>query len=418
MRKALLFIGLITLGISNVGVANTFIINPKQILNVETGELIKAQVLVRDGKIIEISRSIKSSNEIEIINLPKLTLLPGLMDAHVHLIGNTDLKGYEGFSESSYLATLYGAKNAKNTLLAGFTTVRNVGAGNYSDVALKQAINQKAIIGPTLLVSGPALGITGGHCDSNTLPHDFEYSSDGVADGPWYIRKKVRENKKYGADLIKFCATGGVMSKNTNLRTKQYTQEEMEAIVDEAHSRGMKVAAHAHGLEGIRAAIMAGVDSVEHSSLIDEQTIELAKSKGVYLAMDIYVSDFILGEGVDQGIPEYSLNKERQVGRLQRENFKKAVDANANIVFGTDAGIFPHGNNARQFKYMVEWGMTSLQAIQASTISTAKLFDMDDTGQIKESYQADIIGVEGNPLEDITILENVKFVMSDGVVIK
>ena len=418
MRKALLFIGLITLGISNVGVANTFIINPKQILNVETGELIKAQVLVRDGKIIEISRSIKSSNEIEIINLPKLTLLPGLMDAHVHLIGNTDLKGYEGFSESSYLATLYGAKNAKNTLLAGFTTVRNVGAGNYSDVALKQAIKQKVIIGPTLLVSGPALGITGGHCDSNTLPHDFEYSSDGVADGPWDIRKKVRENKKYGADLIKFCATGGVMSKNTNLRTKQYTQEEMEAIVDEAHSRGMKVAAHAHGLEGIRAAIMAGVDSVEHSSLIDEQTIELAKSKGVYLAMDIYVSDFILGEGVDQGIPEYSLNKERQVGRLQRENFKKAVDANANLVFGTDAGIFPHGKNARQFKYMVEWGMTSLQAIQASTISTAKLFDMDDTGQIKESYQADIIGVEGNPLEDITILENVKFVMSDGVVIK
>ena len=335
MRKALLFIGLITFGISNVVVANTFIINPKQILNVETGELIKAQVLVKDGKIIEISRSIKSSNEIEIINLPKLTLLPGLMDAHVHLIGNTDLKGYEGFSESSYLATLYGAKNAKNTLLAGFTTVRNVGAGNYSDVALKQAINQKAIIGPTLLVSGPALGITGGHCDSNTLPHDFEYSSDGVADGPWDIRKKVRENKKYGADLIKFCATGGVMSKNTNLRTKQYTQEEMEAIVDEAHSRGMKVAAHAHGLEGIRAAIIAGADSVEHSSLIDEQTIELAKSKGVYLAMDIYVSDFILGEGVDQGIPEYSLNKERQVGRLQRENFKKAVDANANIVFGT-----------------------------------------------------------------------------------
>ena len=208
------------------------------------------------------------------------------------------------------------------------------------------------------------------------------------------------------------------MSKNTNLRTKQYTQEEMEAIVDEAHSRGMKVAAHAHGLEGIRAAIIAGADSVEHSSLIDEQTIELAKSKGVYLAMDIYVSDFILGEGVDQGIPEYSLNKERQVGRLQRENFKKAVDANANIVFGTDAGIFPHGKNARQFKYMVEWGMTTLQAIQASTISTSKLFDMNDTGQIKESYQADIIGVEGNPLEDITILENVKFVMSDGVVIK
>jgi len=418
MRKILVMVGLIASCITPSVEADAYILNPKQILNVQTGELTQAQILIRDGKIIEIAQSIKNRKNIEVINLPDLTLLPGLMDAHVHLIGNTDLKGYQGLSESSYLATLYGAKNAKNTLLAGFTTVRNVGAGNYTDVALKQAINQKAIVGPTLLVSGPALGITGGHCDSNTLPYDFNYSSDGVADGPWEIRKKVRENKKYGADLIKFCATGGVMSKNTNLRTRQYTQEEMETIVDEAHSRGMKVAAHAHGLEGIRAAILAGVDSIEHSSLIDEEVIQLSIKKGVYLSMDIYVSDFILGEGAQQGIPEYSLNKERQVGALQRENFRKAVNANANIVFGTDAGIYPHGKNARQFKYMVDWGMTPLQAIQAATINTAVLFGIENTGLLKETYQADIIGVKGNPIKDISILESVKFVMSDGIVIQ
>lgn len=418
MKKILLMVGFIASCISPAVGADAYILNPKQILNVQTGELTQAQILIRDGKIIEIAQSIKNRKNIEVINLPDLTLLPGLMDAHVHLTGNTDLKGYQGFSESSYLATLYGAKNAKNTLLAGFTTVRNVGAGNYTDVALKQAINQKAIVGPTLLVSGPALGITGGHCDSNTLPYDFNYSSDGVADGPWEIRKKVRENKKYGADLIKFCATGGVMSKNTNLRTRQYTQEEMEAIVDEAHTRGMKVAAHAHGLEGIRAAILAGVDSIEHSSLIDEEVIQLSIKKGVYLSMDIYVSDFILGEGAQQGIPEYSLNKERQVGALQRENFKKAVNANAKMVFGTDAGIYPHGKNARQFKYMVDWGMTPLQAIQAATINTAALFGIENTGLLKESYQADIIGVKGNPIKDISILESVKFVMSDGIVIQ
>jgi len=180
----------------------------------------------------------------------------------------------------------------------------------------------------------------------------------------------------------------------------------------------MKVAAHAHGLDGIKAAILAGVDSIEHSSLIDQETIELAKSKGVFLSMDIYVSDFILGEGAKQGIPEYSLNKERQVGKKQRENFQKAVKANAKIVFGTDAGIYPHGKNARQFKYMVRWGMTPLQAIQAATINTASLFGIPNIGRIKESFEADIIGVKGNPLEDISSLEDVAFVMNNGIVIK
>ena len=395
------------------------ILDPKQILNIDTGELYKSQILVEDRLIIKIDKDLSGKyKNVRLVDLSRLTLIPGLMDSHVHLIGNTKLKGYESIGESSYLSTIYGVDNAKKTLLAGFTTVRNVGAGNYADVALKQAIDRGLVSGPTMIVSGPALGITGGHCDSNILSYDYEHKSQGVADGPWEVRKMVRKNRKYGANLIKFCATGGVMSKNTNVNNKQYTLEEMQAIVDEAHSHGMKVAAHAHGLEGIKTAIIAGVDSIEHASYIDDETIELSKQKGTYLSMDIYVSDFILGEGKDQGILEESLQKERVVGKIQRQNFRKSVNANAKISFGTDAGIYPHGKNAIQFKYMVEWGMTPLQAIQASTIKTAELFGLANIGNLKEGFEADIVGVEGNPLEDITVLEDVSFVMKDGEIFK
>jgi len=400
-------------------IASSIILQPKNILDVDDGTLYESQILIEDGIIVEIGKNISKRNkDIETLELSELTIMPGLMDSHVHLTGNTELKGYESIGESSYLSTIYGVINAKKTLLSGFTTVRNVGAGNFADVALKQAINRNAILGPTMLVSGPALGITGGHCDSNILPFDYKYTSQGVADGPWEVRKKVRLNRKYGADLIKFCGTGGVMSKNTDVNAKQYTLEEMQAIVDEAHNHGMKVATHAHGLIGIKTAIIAGVDSIEHASFIDNETIELAKEKGTFLSMDIYVSDYILGEGAAKGILEESLEKERSVGRFQRQNFQKAVKASAKITFGTDAGIYPHGKNARQFKYMVEWGMTSLQAIQAATINTAELFGLSNTGMIKKNYEADIIGVKGNPLKDITILENVSFVMKDGIIVK
>ena len=417
MKKILFAIPLLIL-ISTEVFSTSILIKPKQVLDVRTGKIINANILVESGVIKKVSENIKISDEFEVIDLPETTILPGLMDAHVHLTGNTDLKGYEGISESSYLATIYGVKNAKQTLLAGFTTVRNVGAANYADVALRDAIAQKAIIGPTLLVSGPPLGITGGHCDSNVLPADYNFKAQGVADGPWEVRRKVRENRKYGVDLIKYCATGGVMSKNTNVNNRQYTLEEMKAIVDEAHTLGLKVAAHAHGLEGIRMAIDAGVDSIEHSSLIDQETIDLAIVNSVFLSMDIYVSDYILGEGAKNGIPEYSLEKERTVGRKQRENFKMAVESGAKMVFGTDAGIFPHGKNARQFKYMVKWGMTPIESIQAATINTAELFGLNNIGEIKESFDADLIGVKGNPLDDITLLEDIHFVMKEGQVIK
>ena len=417
MKKVLLFF-IFLLFIQVDANSKSLLIKPKQILDVRSGILVNADILIESGVIVKVSKNIPVMSHYEIIDLQDMTILPGLMDAHVHLTGNTDLKGHEGISESSYLATIYGVKNAKQTLMAGFTTVRNVGASNYSDVALRDGIDQKAILGPTLLVSGPPLGITGGHCDSNILPAEYEYKAQGVADGPWEVRRKVRENKKYGADLIKYCATGGVMSKGTNVNNRQYTLDEMKAIVDEAHTLGMKVAAHAHGLEGIRMAIEAGVDSVEHSSLIDQETVNLAIAKGVFLAMDIYVSDYILGEGAKNGIPEYSLNKERIVGKRQRENFKMAVESGAKMVFGTDAGIFPHGKNAKQFKYMVEWGMKPIEAIQASTINTAELFGKTNIGEIKETFDADLIGVKGNPLKDITLLENVGFIMKEGQVIK
>jgi len=419
MRKLTLIIGIFCSFISAQTMAESVILNPYQILDVQSGHLYKAEILVENGKIIKIGSNLnKKTADAKVINLPDLTLIPGLMDAHVHLMGNTELKGYAGIGESSQLATIYGVKNAKNTLLAGFTTVRNVGAGSFSDVALKEAINKGVVIGPTLFVSGPALGITGGHCDSNLLPHEYDYRSEGVVDSPWEARKQVRKNRKYGADLIKFCATGGVLSKNTDVNARQFTLEEMQAIVDEAHNHGMRVAAHAHGLEGIRTAIIAGVDSIEHSSFIDEETIKLAKERGTSLAMDVYVSDYILGEGAAKGMLEESLAKERTVGKIQRQNFKKAVEAGADVVFGTDAGIYPHGKNARQFKYMVDWGMTPLQAIQSATIRTAELFDMNDTGAIREDFAADIIGVKGNPLENISLLENVNFVMKNGKIVK
>ena len=419
MRKLTLIIGIFCAFISAQTIAESVILNPYQILDVQSGHLYKAEILVENGKIIKIGSNLSKKNaDAKVINIPDLTLIPGLMDAHVHLMGNTELKGYAGIGESSQLATIYGVKNAKNTLLAGFTTVRNVGAGSFSDVALKEAINKGVVIGPTLFVSGPALGITGGHCDSNLLPHEYDYRSEGVVDSPWEARKQVRKNRKYGADLIKFCATGGVLSKNTDVNARQFTLEEMQAIVDEAHNHGMRVAAHAHGLEGIKTAIIAGVDSIEHSSFIDEETIKLAKERGTSLAMDVYVSDYILGEGAAKGMLEESLAKERTVGKIQRQNFKKAVEAGADVVFGTDAGIYPHGKNARQFKYMVDWGMTPLQAIQSATIRTAELFDMNDTGAIREDFAADIIGVKGNPLENISLLENVDFVMKNGKIVK
>ena len=336
---------------------------------------------------------------------------------HTHVTGDPGDIGYRGLGISIPRQAVTGVKNARLTLHAGFTTIRNVGAENFTDVAVRDGVNAGEIEGPRMLVSGPALGITGGHCDNNLLPYEYHYKSEGVADGPWAARAKVREVIKYGADVIKICASGGVLSKGDQPGTPQYSLEEMQAIAEEAHKLGRKVAAHAHGTQSIKDAIRAGIDSVEHSSLIDDAGIALAKQHGTYLVFDIYNDDFILQEGAKAGMLPESIEKEKKLGRLQRENFRKAFQAGAKMAFGTDSGVYPHGDNAKQFAKMVEWGMKPIDAIQASTINAADLIGWSEkVGSLEKGRYADLVAVDGNPLSDVRILESVKFVMKGGVV--
>ena len=400
--------------------AQSLIIKGANLLDVMTGELVKDHVvLVNDGRIARISptRSADLPAGVDVIDLQGHTLLPGLIDMHVHLTSGGGYHGYESLKLTDERRAILGVVHAETTLMAGFTTVRNVGAGSFGDVALRDAINDGDIPGPRMLVSGPPIGITGGHCsDNNLLPPEYGMTGEGVADGPWAARTAVRRNIKYGADLIKTCSTGGVMSKGTKVGAPQYTVEELTALVDEAHSRGLKVASHAHGAEGIINALIAGADTIEHASFIDDEGIALSIERGAALSMDIYVTEYILGEGASAGILEESLEKERKTGATQRSNFTKAVNAGATIVFGSDAGVYPHGQNAKQFSRMTRFGMTPLQAIQSATITAAEVLGLDyDVGKIKAGYAADFVAVKGNPIENIELLEEPAAVIKGGV---
>ena len=394
-------------------------------VDVETGKVLRDRViLVEDGLISAIGSKatldeIDLPEDAELIDLSDMTVLPGLSDSHVHLTSDASVHGYKRLTVSTPRAAITGVVNAEKTLMAGFTTVRNLGAPGFADIDLMNAIDAGDIPGPHIIPAGRSIGITGGHCDNNLLPYEYEAKAGGVADGPWAVRAKVRENNKYGAKVIKFCGTGGVLSKGTKIGAQQFSFEEMKAIVDEAHLLGLKVAVHAHGADGIETAIRAGVDSVEHASLISDEGLRMAKRKGTYLSMDIYVSDYILSEGEAAGILEESLAKERIVGKAQRERFQAAASAGVNLAFGSDAGVYPHGENGRQFAYMTEWGLTPMQAIQAATIGNAELFGItEDRGSIAVGKRADMIAVDGDPLEDIRALEDVDFVMKGGVVYK
>ncbi len=402
--------------------AGKVIVHAGKLLDVRTGKTLTDQAIVIEGdKISSVGpfAQARRSADDRLVDLSNATVLPGLTDAHTHLTMNPQDVGPRGLTISIPRQTLTGARNARITLEAGFTTVRNVGADGYSDVALRDAINDGDVPGPRMLVSGPPLGITGGHCDENLLPFEYHYSAVGVADGVEGVQHKVRETIKYGADLIKICATGGVLSHGDNPQASAYTPEELKAIVADAHRLGRKVAAHAHGAQGILWASEAGVDSIEHGSYIDDAGIAEMKKNGTYLVPTLYLADWFLENAERLHVPPELIAKGREVMPAARKNIAHAFASGVKVAFGTDAAVYPHGLNAHEFAVMVKLGLTPLQSIQAATINAADLLGWSDKmGAVEPGKWADIIAVDGDPLQDVTTLERVKFVMKGGEVVK
>jgi imidazolonepropionase-like amidohydrolase len=398
------------------------VIKAGRLLDVAAGKMLSDQVIVIRGNQITAvgsAATVKVPAGAAVIDLSKRTVLPGLIDTHTHLTSEPTTPPYAGYGISAPRAALKGAANARVTLLAGVTTVRNVGADAFTDVALRDAINDGDVPGPRMLVSGPSLGITGGHCDDNLLAPEFKYESMGVADGVEGVRRAVRRNVKYGVDMIKYCGTGGVFSKGDSPGGQQYTAAEATALVDEAHMHGRRVAVHAHGADGIKVGIRAGVDTVEHASLIDDEGLQLAKQAGTYLSMDIYNTEYTQAEGPKRGELEEFLRKDREIAEVQRQNFAKAARLGVKLTFGTDSGVYRHGDNPKQLATMVRYGMTPLQALQAATLSGADALGLKGkTGNIAVGHFADIIAVDTDPTADVRTMEKVSFVMKDGRVYK
>lgn len=401
--------------------SQTVIVRAGRLFDPQAGRMLDRPVIVIVGNKIT---SVASGNSPSIsgatlIDLGDATLLPGFIDVHTHLTSDAGSGGYEGLGISSPRAALIGAKNARLTLLAGFTTVRNVGAEGYSDVALRDAINAGDVIGPRMQVSGPPLGITGGHCDNSLLPFEFHYSAEGVADGREAVMHRVREVIKYGADVVKFCASGGVFSKGDNPLLEQYSPEEMRVLVEESHRLGRKVATHAHSAISIKDAVRAGVDSIEHGIFLDDEGIALMKEHNTFLVPTSYPLFWFEEHAPQMHFPPWVMEKSAIIIPAAKKNVAKAFRAGVRVALGTDAGVYPHGLNGGEFWSMVELGLTPTQALQSGTVSAAELMGWSDRiGAIRAGMFADMVAVKGDPLKDVRLLQHVQFVMKDGVVYK
>ena len=403
----------------------TTVIKAGKLIDVELGKVLNNQmILIRHDSIIQIATNIAIPKDAKIIDLSKYTVLPGLIDCHTHITSQPGGDYYADiFRKTPVDVAVTAHVYAKKTLEAGFTTVRDLGAPGLVDIALRNAINNGDVAGPTIYAATVFIGSTGSHGDLNGFSPYLEFNTpkgmSGVANGIEGVREQVRFNVKNGADVIKFGASAGVLSEEESVGAPQYTQEEMNAIVSEAKMWGRKAAAHAHGAEAIKMAVKAGVASIEHGSLVDAEGIQLMKEHGTYLVSDVYDDEYILSEYAKLGYPEKIINKEKMVGKLQRENFQKAAEAGVKIAYGTDAGVYPHGWNGKQFKWMTRFGLSPMGAIQAATINAADLIGIKEkTGSLKVGKKADIIAVITNPIDDITSLEQVQFVMKNGVIYK
>lgn len=401
--------------------ADTVVVSADRMIDVLTGRIVeRPQITITDGRIAAVgTQGSALPAGARRVDLAGMTLMPGLIDMHTHLTSDPRFSGYRRLQFTDNYWTVVGVANAKKTLEAGFTTVRNVGSANYDDVAIKQAIEQGMVPGPRIIPATYAIGATGGHCDSTELPPSISAPRPAVANGAEEIRATVRKLRKFGAEVIKFCGTGGVLSKTDTVGGQQYNLAEMKALVEEAHMLGLKVAVHAHGTSGIKDAIRAGVDTIEHASLADDEAFALAKQHGTWFSMDIYNDDYILAEGEKNGVYKESLEKERMIGLKQRQTFQAAVKAGVKMVFGTDAGVYPNGYNARQFVTMVKWGMTPMQAIQAATVNAAEALGRSgDVGAIAVGRYGDLVAVAEDPLADMARLQSIGFVMKGGDVVK
>jgi imidazolonepropionase-like amidohydrolase len=401
------------------------VVTAARYLDVSTGRYVDNPAILvgDDGRIRQIGSlaSMQLPAGTKHIDLPGETLLPGLIDMHVHLDADATIGGYRGLGYTDNFWTVVGVANARKMLDAGFTTVRNVGSGNYNDVAIKEGVEGGYVPGPRIVPATYLIGAIGGHCDPGEgLPPSLDVPSPAVGTGPNEMRKIVRTLHKNGAEVIKICATGGVLSKTDAAGAQQLTYDEMKAIADEAHMLGLRVAAHAHGTSGINDALRAGVDTIEHASLADDESFKLAKQHGAWFDMDIYDDDYILAEGAKNGLHEESLAKERAIGLKQRQTFRAAHAAGVKMLFGTDNGaVFPAGQNALQFAKMVEWGMTPIEAIQAATRNAAQALDkVGQVGTIAPGAWGDFVAVRGDPLRDVRLLEHVDAVIKGGELMK